>query len=75
MPAATYQIPGGARVFVFTCDVCGAPASFGVGCNLHAAIRSGDVTKAGQWFCGRVDGIAQCTGKAGAELDLFKGVA
>ena len=51
MPAATYQIPGGARVFIFTCDTCGAPASFGYDVHLLQAIDHKDVTRAGRWYC------------------------
>lgn len=51
MPVETYQIPGGARVLIFTC-CCGAPAHFGVDSDVRAALRTGDVTKAGTWFCG-----------------------
>lgn len=65
MPAASYQIPGGSRVLMFTCDDCGAPAMFGVGCDIRAALQSGDVSRAGRWFCGQRDGRPTCIARAG----------
>jgi hypothetical protein len=66
MPARTVQPSPGHRVFEFTCDTCGGPASFGEGVNLREALRSGDVSKAGRWFCGFVEGRAVCIGKGRA---------
>jgi hypothetical protein len=61
MPVATHQIPYGARVLVFTCDGCGEAAMFGADCDVLAAVRTGDVRKAGHWFCGRHhDGSLYC---------------
>lgn len=51
MTVATHQIPGGARVLLFTCT-CGREAHFGRDADLLAAIRTGDVSKAGTWTCG-----------------------
>jgi hypothetical protein len=51
MPVQSYQIPGGARVLIFTCDVCGKPACYGEGVNLRAAIATGNVKLAGDWRC------------------------
>jgi hypothetical protein len=51
-PISTYQIPGGARVVIRTCDGWGAPnAPFGMG-NLHEAIRTKDPSKMKVW-CGK----------------------
>ena len=41
-----------ARVFLFSCEGCGKPAGFGDGVSLRAAMATGDVEKAGRWFCG-----------------------
>lgn len=67
MPARTEHAPGGmtvtdkitkareyrpaARVFIFTCEVCGGPACFGVGVNLRRALTTGNVDHAGKWYC------------------------
>lgn len=51
MPVRSHQIEGGSKVLLFTCDVCGIPASFGEGVNVRAALSTGDVKKAGFWFC------------------------
>lgn len=72
MPARTHQIPGGAKVMMFTCDDCGAPASFSIGANLREALSTGDVTKAGRWFCGWANGQPTCIGKGrAAPADLL----
>lgn len=60
MTVQTYQIPGGSRVLLFSCDDCGAPALFGTHCNVRAALKSGDVSRAGRWFCGQRDGRPTC---------------
>lgn len=65
MPVASYQIPGAARVLIFTCEGCGDPAMFGEGCNIMAALRSGDPAKAGRWWCARrPDGSGYCRREA-----------
>lgn len=51
MPVRSHQIEGGSKVLLFACDVCGAPASFGEGVNVRAALATGDVKKAGTWYC------------------------
>ena len=66
MPARSVETAPGHRVMIFTCETCGAPASFGEGVNLREALSSGDVTRAGRWFCGWVNGKPQCVGKAHA---------
>lgn len=65
MPAATELTPEGTRVWKFTC-ACGAPGLVGVDVNLREALRTGDVTRAGTWFCGWVNGTPQCVGKGRA---------
>ena len=56
MPARSYQIPGGARVLVTTCDDCGADAPFGFNVNLLAALNATTPAEAkrhlGRWCCG-----------------------
>lgn len=51
MPVVTHQIEGGARVFLFTCETCGASAAFGYGASLRLAIERRDVTLTGRWYC------------------------
>ncbi len=51
MPASTFQIPGGARVFLFRCEVCGAPASESRNADLRKALATGNPKFAGEWFC------------------------
>jgi hypothetical protein len=63
MPARTTESSPGHRVMVFDCDTCGGPASFGLGANLRDALRTGDVSRAGRWLCGWVNGSPQCVGK------------
>jgi hypothetical protein len=65
MPAATYQIPGGARVLIFTCEGCGDPAGFGYGVNILSALaatnREEAIRRAGRWYCARhPDGSGYC---------------
>ena len=60
MPATSYQIPNGARVFLFWCEDCGCPAHFSTGGNLHEALRTKDQSKAGRWYCGFRDGQPIC---------------
>jgi hypothetical protein len=73
MPARSTESSPGHRVMVFDCDTCGGPASFGEGVNLREALRSGDVSKAGRWFCG-IDTATKrfvCIGKGRAGGDLL----
>lgn len=56
MPVRPHQIdtPGGARVLLYTCEVCGAPASFGYGCaGFRDLIREERISlkKLGRWAC------------------------
>lgn len=70
MPVRSVESSPGHRVMVETCDVCGAPAPFGEGVNMRAALRTGDASKAGRWFCGWVDGAPVCVGKGRVGGDL-----
>lgn len=65
MPVESYQIPGGARVLLFTCEVCGGQAWFGVGVSIRAAIARKDVTEAGAWFCGLSSAGVPCCAASG----------
>jgi len=67
MPARSYQIPGGARVLLFSCEVCGGTAHFSRGSSILAALHSGDVKRAGEWYCGWKDGEPICIHQPGAE--------
>lgn len=60
MPAASYQITGGAKVLVFTCEDCGRPAHFGIDAHILEALHTGKVERAGRWYCGRVNGTPCC---------------
>lgn len=76
-----------AQVLLFLCEGCDRPASHGVGVNIRAAMTSGDMAKAGKWYCGLVERkpvcllyseesakpveIMQKPTAAPAELDLF----
>jgi len=60
MPAKSYQIPGGARVLLFTCEVCGGPAHFGRDVKLLVALRTGDAKREGEWYCGRIGAEPVC---------------
>ena len=70
MPVRSHQIeePGGARVFVFTCEDCGGPAHFSEGADLRAALREGDEALAGRWFCGWRDGRPACVAEKQGSL-------
>jgi hypothetical protein len=70
MPVASHQIaePGGARVWIFTCEGCGWPAHFSEGADPLAALRDGDVSKAGRWYCGWRDGRPVCVTTKQASL-------
>ena len=50
MPVTSFQIPNGARVLLFLC-ACGRDAMYGEHCDILAALRTGDVSKAGVWRC------------------------
>lgn len=52
MPARSHQIPGGARVLLYSCEVCSEPASFGydVG-SIRDAIDHKDAKRLGRWYC------------------------
>lgn len=63
MPLRTVQIEGGTRVLVTTCEACGASAPYGEGVDLRGALRTGDVSKAGRWWCGWRDGQPGCVGR------------
>lgn len=52
MTVRSVESAPGVRVLVFTCDGCGAPASFGRGVNIRAALATTDVKLAGEWTCG-----------------------
>ena len=60
MMPVTWEKSGPNLKPVFWCEDCGQPAHFGVGCNLRAAIAHKDASRAGRWYCGRVDGSPQC---------------
>lgn len=60
MPVRSVESSPGHRVFEFTCEHCGKPACTGVGVDLLRAIRTGNVTYAGRWFCGFRGGAAYC---------------
>lgn len=60
MPAVQYQILGGSLVMLFSCDGCGAPASFGIDVDVLAALATGNMSKAGRWGCGYRDGEPVC---------------
>lgn len=52
MPARTEKIEGGRRAILFSCEICGAPASFGFGVvGIREALASKDVRKLGLWSC------------------------
>ena len=51
MPVRSVESSPGHRVVVHECEVCGAPAAFGIGVNLRRALETGDVKHAGRWFC------------------------
>lgn len=76
MPARSVESSPGHRVMEFTCEDCGAPAIAGVDCDLREALRTGDATKAGRWYCG-LDGVnPQCIGKGrAAPADLLESAA
>jgi hypothetical protein len=63
MPAASYQIPGGAKVLVFTCETCGGPAHFSEDAHILEAVHTGKVERAGRWYCGRVEGKPVCVSR------------
>lgn len=63
MPASTFQIPGGARVLVFTCEVCNGPAHFSEDAHILEAVQTGKVERCGRWYCGRVNGRPVCVKK------------
>jgi hypothetical protein len=52
MPVRSVESSPGHRVFAHDCEVCGAPAAFGIGVNLRRALETGDVKHAGKWWCG-----------------------
>ena len=59
MPASLKKLRnGGGSVFLHTCEVCGADASFGVGVSMRLALlrlAAGDLVAAkrhlGKWYC------------------------
>ena len=64
MPASLKTIRStGGLVFLHTCEVCGADASFGFGVSMRTALdrlKAGDAVGAkkylGRWFCGEHKG-------------------
>jgi hypothetical protein len=52
MPVRSVESSPGHRVFEFRCDTCGAYACAGEDCHITEALRTGDVSPAGRWFCG-----------------------
>lgn len=51
MPVKSVESSPGHRVLTHTCEMCGAPASFGEGVDLRRALATGNVAHAGKWFC------------------------
>lgn len=60
MPVRSHQIPGGAKVLLFFCEGCGAPAHFSEDAHILEAVQSGKVERAGRWYCGWADGRPKC---------------
>lgn len=52
VPVKSVEASPGHRVLEYRCEVCGVYAVLGFNANLREALRTGDVTKAGQWYCG-----------------------
>lgn len=49
-----------AQVLLFLCEDCGRPAAHGVGSSIRAALATGDLAKAGKWYCGLRAGVPCC---------------
>jgi hypothetical protein len=51
MPVQSEPLKSGDRVLVFTCETCGALACFGYDANVAMALKIGNVSLAGRWYC------------------------
>ncbi len=78
MPVRSHRIPGGATVLIHTCEICGAPAPFGRGVHLRAALAARSsaeaVRLAGQWYCAFHAGIragAKNANEGNGQIELF----
>lgn len=53
MPVRTVETAPGVRVLDFRCDAegCGSEATYGENSDIREAMRTGDQSKAGRWWC------------------------
>lgn len=53
MPVRSVESSPGHRVMEYRCEVCGEYASYGFDVHVREALRTGDVKRAGQWYCAK----------------------
>lgn len=51
MPVKSVESSPGHRVMEYRCEICGEYACFGFGARILDALRTGDVRRAGRWYC------------------------
>ena len=53
MPVRSVESSPGHRVMEYRCEVCGEYAGRGFDAHVREALRTGDVKRAGQWYCAK----------------------